>query len=134
MTAEFSIEAEPDRNLIRIRMAGLFSLRDIALFAEARRRAHDKLRCARTEHVTLNDLRDLKIQPQEVVAAFGEMLAASDYRSRRLAFVVAPTLARSQLKRAVGDRDCRCFEDPQAAEAWLLEEDVERIPPRRAAR
>src|SRR3954452_5799044 len=123
MDARFSIQVDPSRDFICIAMSGLFSLQDIADFVEARREAHRQLLCPRNAHVTLNDLRRLKIQPQETVAAFREMLAAPDYRSRRLAFVAGPTLARNQLLRALGSRDARCFDDPINAEAWLLRED-----------
>jgi hypothetical protein len=120
MSANFSITADPARDLVRIRMSGFFTLEDIAAFVEARRAAHAQLTCARNQHVTVNDVREMKIQSQEIVDAFREMLAAPDYRSRRLAFVVSPTLARTQLMRAVAGRDVRCFEDAWAAEAWLL--------------
>ena len=125
MTARFSFQVDPARDLVRITMGGLFTPDDIAAFAEARRAAHCKLRCPANAHVTLNDLRELKIQPQEVVTAFREMLAAPDYRSRRLAFVCGPTLARNQLTRALATRDARCFDDPVSAEAWLLSEGSE---------
>jgi hypothetical protein len=120
MTARFSFQVDPARDLVRIKMGGLFTPEDIAAFAEARRQAHCKLRCPANAHVTLNDLRELKIQAQEVVSAFRDMLAAPDYRSRRLAFVCGPTLARNQLTRALATRDARCFDDPVSAEAWLL--------------
>lgn len=123
MDARFSFEVDPSRDLVRIVMSGLFGLEDIAAFLEARRQAHRRLQCAPNAHLTLNDVRTLKIQPQETVAAFREMLAAPDYRSRRLAFVAGPTLARKQLLRALGDRDARCFDDPVAAEAWLFRGD-----------
>src|SRR6185503_11715394 len=112
MDARFSFQVDPARDLVRIAMFGLFSLQDIADFVEARREAHGRLLCARNAHVTLNDVRGLKIQPQETVAAFREMLAAPDYRSRKLAFVAGQTLARNQLLRALGGRDARCFDDP----------------------
>jgi hypothetical protein len=132
MNKHFSFKVDPARDLVRITMAGLFTLKDIAAFAEARRQAHDKLSCPANAHLTLNDLRELKIQPQDVVAAFREMLAAPYYRSRRLAFVVGPTLARNQLTRALANRDARCFDDPISAEAWLLRAD-EGAPRRSAA-
>jgi hypothetical protein len=133
MTAPFSIHADPSRNLVRIAMAGLFTLQDIEDFTEARRKAHAKLYCPPNAHVTLNDIRKLKIQPQEVVAAFRKMLAAPEYRSRRLAFVVGHTLALNQLMRALAGREGRFFEDPIAAEAWLLRDDAETAPLRRYA-
>ena len=120
MSAEFSITVDPARDLVRIRMSGFFSAEDIQRFLDARREAHAQLTCSPNQHLTLNDVRDMKIQSQEMVEAFRSMLASdSAFRSRRLAFVVSPTLARTQLVRAVDRRDARCFEDPWAAEAWL---------------
>jgi hypothetical protein len=111
-------------------MCGLLTLDDVRAFAAARREAHKALRCPPNAHVTLNDLRELKIQPQAVVAAFRDMLAAPEYRSRRLAFVVGPTLALNQLTRALAGREGLFFKDPIAAEAWLFEEDGETAPVR----
>lgn len=104
-------------------MSGLFTPENVADFLEARRLAHAELGCAPNRHLTLNDVRAMKIQPQQTVAAFQDLLGASEHRSRRLAFVVSPTLARSQLMRALAGRDSRCFADPAEAEAWLLAED-----------
>ena len=112
-------------------MAGLFTAADIAAFLEARRRAHVELGCAPNAHLTLNDLRGMKIQSQEGVAAFRLMLSDPAFRSRRLAFVASQTLARSQLMRALGDRDARCFDNVEDAEAWLFEEAEESRPPLR---
>lgn len=133
MRAEFSIKVEPDRDLVRIRMGGFFRQADIAAFLEARRVAHQKLVCAPNAHVTLNDIRGMDIQSHDIVDAFRAMLAAPDYRSRRLAFVVANTLARSQALRAIESRDARWFTDSVLAEAWLFAGDQAEAPLRRAA-
>jgi hypothetical protein len=127
MSAEYSIEVEPTRDLVRIRMGGFFELEDIAGFLEVRRIAHRELTCGRNQHVTINDIRDMKIQSQEIVDAFREMLADPAYRSRRLAFVVSATLARTQVGRALANRRARIFEDFWSAESWLFspEEDAE---------
>ena len=122
MNASFSFEIDRARDLVRIQMSGLFLPDDIATFLEARRRAHAELGCAPNRHLTLNDVRQMKIQTQDVVAEFRLMLSDPAYRSRRLAFVAAPTLARGQLLRALQDRDARCFETIEAAEAWLFAE------------
>ena len=124
MSADFSFQVDPSRDLVRIRMGGFFTLDDIGVFLAARHEAHKQLVCGRNQHVTLNDIRDMKIQSQEIVDAFREMLAAPDYRSRRLAFVVSPTLARTQVMRALDQRDAQCFEDMWRAEAWLLAKSV----------
>jgi hypothetical protein len=60
------------------------------------------------------------------------MLAAPDYRSRRLAFVVANTLARSQALRAIESREARWFTDTVQAEAWLFADAQAQTPLRRA--
>lgn len=115
-------------------MRGLFALDDVRGFYEARRRAHEALGMAKNAHLTLNDVRELKILPQDTLAAFCDMLADPDYHSRRLAFVVAPTLVRAQVMRALGSRgQARCFEDPAEAERWLLADESPAMPLRRAA-
>jgi hypothetical protein len=131
MSATFSFETDKSRRLVRITMSGLFTPADIRDFLEARRKAHVELGCAPNMHFTLNDVRGMKIQPQESVTGFQEMLAAPEYRSRRLAFVAARTLARSQLMRALSNREARCFEDVAHAEAWLFAEERD-VAPRRA--
>ena len=118
-------------------MGGLFTHDDIAAFIAARREAHLELGCPPNAHLTLNDVRGMKTQPADIVAAFHELLAAPEYRSRRLAFVIGSTFTLSQLMRAATGRTVRWFEDPAAAEAWLLEaeeEEEEAAPLRRAAR
>jgi hypothetical protein len=132
MDAQFSFQIDRVRGLIRIAMSGLFTLDNIDAFLKARAKAHAELGWPRNAHMTLNDVRGMKIQHQQVVAAFRDMLAAPEYRSRRLAFVAGPTLARSQLMRAIGGRDARCFEDPIQAEAWLMAEERDEATPRRA--
>jgi hypothetical protein len=52
MTAKFSIDVEPNRDLVRITMSGFFQHADIAEFVEARRIAHQALRCAPNAHLT----------------------------------------------------------------------------------
>jgi hypothetical protein len=125
VSARFSFEVDRPRNLVRIVMTGLFEPEDVADFSRERRKAHAMLRCAPGRHVTLTDLRAMKILPQQTVAAFGALLAAPESRARRIAFVVSPTLVRGQLARALAGRDCRCFEEIEAAEAWLLEGEPE---------
>jgi hypothetical protein len=132
MTATFSIHVDPERDLVRIRMGGFFRQADIADFLEKRRLAHQALRCAPNDHVTLTDIREMSIQSHDVVDAFQALLAGSEYRSRRLAFVVGYTLARAQAIRALETRSARWFENPVEAEAWLLADEAEEAPLRRA--
>ncbi|MBB4100944.1 hypothetical protein [Sphingomonas kyeonggiensis] len=120
MSADFAIDVDPARDLVRIRMSGFFTPEDIDAFLAARAVAHTQLRCGPNQHLTLNDLSDMKIQSQDSVEMFRAMLADPIYRSRRLAFVIGRTLARTQLQRALDRRTARCFDDSWAAEAWLF--------------
>jgi hypothetical protein len=123
MGGKFHIDVDVARSLVRITMSGFFSEADIRAFLAERETAHRLLRCGPNEHVTLNDMRDMDIRSQEVVESFRSILAAPEYRSRRLAFVVTGSLSRIQLMRTISGRDARCFDDPWAAEDWLFAED-----------
>lgn len=127
MGAEFSIVVDPARDLVRIEMRGLFEPDDVRRFLRARTIAHRDLNCGPNRHVTLTDLRLIKIQPQHSVVAFRDLLADPVYRSRKLAFVAAPTLARSQLMRALNGRKAKCFEDITSAETWLFADGLDTI-------
>ena len=104
MNATFSVTAEPARDLIRIKMAGMFDESSVAGFLAARRAAHAQLKCGLNQHLTINDIREMAIQTQAMVLRWQGVLAEPGYRSRRLAFITASTLARMQLQRAIGSR------------------------------
>ena len=123
----FSFEVDSRRNLVRFVLTGLFQPKDVSAFLEVRREAHAQLTCAPGQHVTLTDLRRVKILPRETVGAWAAHLSDPLTRVRRLAFVVGPTLVLRQLTRALDGRDdhnIRCFADVAVAEAWLLEGSV----------
>ena len=120
MTATYAVSVEPRLDLVRITLSGFFSEADVQSFVDARNEAHRALRCGSNQHLTLVDIRDMKIQAQEMVGAFQQVLASPEYHSRALAFVVSPTLARTQLMRAVNGRDVCFFEREADAMAWLL--------------
>jgi len=123
MNANFSFDVDPARDLVIITLGGFFSRADIDAFLAARETAHARLLCGPNQHVTLADVRAMQIQAQDIVAAWGDVLAGTAYRSRKLAFVQASTLARMQLQRAAAMRDVRYFTAMANAEAWLFEDE-----------
>jgi hypothetical protein len=121
MNADYAFEVDPARDYIRLTMSGFFAPGDLPGFIAARQAAHARLTCAANAHVTLNDVRELKIQSQEMVDGFSRMLSVSAYHARRLAFVVGPGLTRTQVRRSIAGRDdVQCFESLRMAEAWLF--------------
>ena len=127
MSANYSIDVDVAHKIVRITLSGFFETDDIGGFLAQRKAAHARLTCAPNDHCTITDVRAMKIQSQEIVASFQQMLADPAYRSRKLAFVTAPTLARPQLLRAVGSRRARMFDSDAAAEAWVLAADRDAV-------
>lgn len=125
MAAHFTVRAEPSRDLIRITLSGFFTRLEFDAFDQARATEHARLTCGRNQHVTLGDLSGIKVQSQDMVGAFQTLLADPTFRSRKLAFVVDRSLARSQLMRALNGRSARCFDNRIAAERWLFAHDTE---------
>lgn len=120
MSATYSIDVDVARHLVRITLSGFFTAEEFSRFVTARNAAHARLTCGPNQHVTINDVRGMKIQSQDMVVAFQKMLADPAHASRRLAFVAAPSLARTQLLRALGDRGAQVFGSHAEAEAWVF--------------
>ena len=121
MQPSFSISVDASRDLMHFTLAGFYTPADVACFQQARDEAHRLLLCAPGQHLTIVDIRDMKIQSQESVAAFQELLADARYHGRRIAMVVSASLARSQIKRAAAERGAEYFHSVDQAEAWLLD-------------
>ena len=122
MTGNFSVDAEPARDLVRIRIDGFFGPDDLTRLTDAWRAALMRLRCPSEEHLTLVDTRAALICSQEMVGHWSALAADPAFRSRRLAFIVAPTLVRKQVQRATAETTARSFVDGAEAEAWLFSE------------
>lgn len=120
MSGKFTFNLDRDRGLVRISMHGFYGLGDVAAFFEARREAHAALGLPQGAHMTLNDLRGMKIQMQEVIQAFQAGLAVPEEKARKLAIVVDAAMARGQANRAINSVDTRYFTDVESAEAWLF--------------
>ena len=118
MDAKFNFLIDVRHNLMRIKMAGFFTDDDVQRFTFHYRSQLAQLRAP--GHLTLVDIRQMKIQPQSVVWAFSSLLASPDVRSRRLAFVCSSTLARLQAQRLTDREGVRFFQDDAEAEGWLV--------------
>ena len=130
MSCTFALSTDPNRDLIRVSVAGFFAVGDVADLGQALHRVHAELRSAPNCHVTLCDAARMHIQTQEGVAAFSDLVRQPFLRSRRLAFVVGTSLARSQTRRlGEPDRDTIAYFDTvAAAEAWLFDQPAIEAP------
>jgi len=119
MDASFLISVDAEQSLVRIRMSGFFSPKDIARFTAERDAAHLQLRCGPNQHVTLVDIRGMQIQLQGSVAEFQKVLSNPRTAGKRIGFVVAQSLARHQLRRAADGRVAEFFTSEDEALRWL---------------
>jgi hypothetical protein len=101
-------------------MHGFWGLRDVEAFFEARRKTLAELGLPPNAHMTLTDLRGMKIQAQDVIIAFQQGLAVPEEKARKLAIIVDAAMARGQANRAIASVDTRYFTEVEAAEAWLF--------------
>lgn len=121
MDATFSITIVASINLAHVVIGGFFNEDAIRRFEAGRSEAYRQFRCPPNNHITLVDMREMRIQLQDTVRGFATILADPRWQSRRLAFVVEATLARSQIARAASGRNAAFFTNIADARAWLLE-------------
>lgn len=118
LDADWHILTDARYNLIRARLGGFFSIDDVRRFALDYRAALAKL--PSHGHLTLVDIKSMKIQSQEVVEAFTRFMASADIQSRKLAFISGSTLARLQAQRLTSRDTVGYFDTSAEAETWLL--------------
>jgi hypothetical protein len=121
MGASFSVSVDPQINLVWIEMVGFFTESDVAEFTQQLDIEMETLRCLPNEHLTLCDVSGMNIQAQEIVAQFSKVVGNDRFRSKRLAFVIGPTLVRKQAERLADRAGVQFFKDIDEAQTWLLE-------------
>jgi hypothetical protein len=119
----FTIETDPARSLVRVRMAGFMSPDEVEDFSRAEQAAVAEMGLGSGEFLLLVDTVGAVIQSQETVAAFAGIVADSPLKARRIAVVRANTLTRMQTQRILMVReDTAIFSTLAEAEAWLFAE------------
>jgi hypothetical protein len=119
----FEIEIlRPDR-IILLRICGILTADQALGCAAAKEAAVDALGHPRDAHSTLLDIRETRIQPQDVLAIFTDFVSATKHKSRKIAVVAGSGTARMQFRR-ITEREplrgeMRLFTDPQQAQDWL---------------
>jgi len=119
-----SIEVDPRRNLIDVRISGMLMPEDVAWVGEEIREAVRSLGDGAGDHVTLYDLSDLQVATSASVDMIRDTFSNPVVRalwSRRLAVVAPTALIRMQAHRVREARpDLVVFDNREAALAWLL--------------
>ena len=128
----FEIETNQADRIIFIRMSGVFAVDEAHACAAAKEAAVDGLGPPYDDHSSLVDIRDLRLQPQEIFAVFTNFVATTKHKSRRIAIVGGEGTARMQFRR-VAERaplrdHMRFFTDADEARDWLVEEKLGPMP------
>ncbi|WP_066483578.1 hypothetical protein [Sphingomonas sp. CCH13-B11] len=121
MNGHFSVDVDPARRLIKVKMGGFFSLDDVAGYHDAVHRATARAGGLPSQQRMICDISDMRIQTQDVVDAFRRVMGDPKYRQRKVGFVVASSLARMQLLRVIGSRNAQCFATEAEAEDWVFQ-------------
>ena len=122
MDPTFEISIEPRCGLMRVKLGGFFAVADVEALEFEKRAALVRLGMPANQHLTLVDVSECKLQPQDVFGAFQSAIADPRYMSRRIAFVTGSSLARMQVRRMLKRDDAAFFETVEQAETWLFEE------------
>jgi hypothetical protein len=126
----FQVETDHTNRMICLRMGGVLSVDEAHACAAAKEAAVERLGPP-FDHSTLLDIRELRLQPQEVFAIFTHFVATTKHKSRKIAIVPGHGTARMQFRR-VAERaplrnDMRFFTQFDEARDWLAETDS--VPP-----
>lgn len=124
MTATHDIQLDPVRKLLTLTLTGFFDVSYVAQIRADIVEGIAKLGCPPNRHITLVNISDSKLQAQDSVAAFGDIITDPTIMSRRLAVVVGSSLARMQVRRIMKRDDAECFDNIAAARLWLFSDGV----------
>jgi hypothetical protein len=119
---KFEVAFDSNRQLLRWRMQGFWTMTDVAAFRKAMGAAVGPLGPPPHEYDGLCDSRDFQVQTGPVSAALGEIdrIGTAARRDRgRFAIVVGSVINKLQAERTLKGNGIRVFLTIDEAEAWL---------------
>ena len=131
----FEIETDHADRIIFLRMYGAFTLDSARECAAAKEAAVESLGPPYA-HSSLLDVRDFRVQPQDIFSIFTNFVATTKHKSRKIAIVAGEGTARMQFRR-IAEREplregIRFFTRIEEAREWLLHEAPSAAPPTRS--
>lgn len=120
MPAHWTFEIDHAGRLVRMTLAGNFTLPDVARMDVARKGAIGRLKGHFNDHLLLVDVTGCAASPPDVAAALQAAIGNRPFRARRCAMVVATGIVKMQARRVVDRPDMLFCNSAAEAEAWLL--------------
>lgn len=125
MNAAYTIDVNPRQRLMAVTLTGFLTWN---VFVELRRdvaKAINQIGCPPGQHLALWDIKNAKIQSQDIVGGFRAMSDQSAVAARQIAVVAGQSLMRMQLRRLIGDeRVFQTFDTVLEARTWLLRSEI----------
>jgi hypothetical protein len=119
----YTIAVDGRRRLVEVAINGFWTPEVFAAYAADLQRAIAKIPPSAEGHVTLADVSNASIQPQQLVEAFQRFIGRGDRPSRRIALYTDAVLPRMQCKRiSGGNPNVQVFATREEAEAWLFDD------------
>ena len=119
--AMIRVTADASRKLVIAHMSGFLSVEEVEQFSREQDAAVEAMGLRSEEYLLLIDTAEAIIQPQEIVAAFQQLVTSARYKARRIAVARKGSLTRIQTTRILNLRDdAAVFESIEEAEAWLF--------------
>jgi len=122
VSCRWSIEADRERELLRMTLSGAFTTLDVARLDLERKAAIGALKGRFNHHRALIDVRGCDLSSPDVAQALQVAIGNPVFRARRCAMVVGSNLVKMQARRVVQRPDMLFCESLDEAERWLLDE------------
>ncbi|MDE0932004.1 MAG: hypothetical protein OSA47_00160 [Novosphingopyxis baekryungensis] len=120
----FALSVEPTRRLISITLPSNIDPAIAREIGAAKARAADQLGDIERGHVTLFDVRALRVQPQSIMQMFADFVRDTPRKSLKVAILVGEGTSRMQFRRLAEAEaireDLKLFTERTSAVDWLL--------------
>lgn len=124
----YTIKTHPRLKLVELEMSGFFSMEEAVRLYKDEQRAAATL-SAQGGYFLLIDLSALKLQSQDVIARFQDMLNDAPSTASRIALVTGQSVARMQARRLADRVRLRLFDQRAEAMTWLQQGDTDEDAP-----
>ncbi len=120
----FALSVEPTRRLISITLPSNIDPAIAREIGAAKAKAADQLGDIERGHVTLFDVRALRVQPQSIMQMFADFVRDTPRKSLKVAILVGEGTSRMQFRRLAEAEaireDLKLFTERTSAVDWLL--------------
>lgn len=117
----YKIQTDSRYRMIQITLSGFIKPDELERFITEEQAAAAEMKGLFGSYVTLVDTTGLKLQSQDILAAFQNFIDNAPHKARKIALVVGQSLSRMQARRLLSNNRLRTFDTMDEATDWLIE-------------